>query len=105
MLHYNRIRKKIDTSFSGFNIVFGMDHPVIVSNKPRAVFNSPLLNAVVSNMDDMEPLKEELDDFVEPVLRENPNRFTLCPIMKPKLFQKYKDHVSVFWTPEEIDLA
>jgi ribonucleoside-diphosphate reductase beta chain len=25
--------------------------------------------------------------------------------MKPKLFQKYKDHVSVFWTPEEIDLA
>ena len=105
MNHYNRIRKKIDTSFSGFNIVFGMDHPVIVSNKPRAVFNSPLLNAVVSNMDDMEPLKEELDDFVEPVLRENPNRFTLFPIMKPKLFQKYKDHVSVFWTPEEIDLA
>jgi ribonucleoside-diphosphate reductase beta chain len=25
--------------------------------------------------------------------------------MKPKLFQKYKQHVSVFWTPEEIDLA
>lgn len=94
-----------DTSFSGFNTVFGMDHPVIASNKPRGVFNSPLLNALVSNMDDMEPLKEELDDFIEPVLRENPNRFTLFPIMKPKLFQKYKDHVSVFWTPEEIDLA
>jgi ribonucleoside-diphosphate reductase beta chain len=55
-------------------------------------------------VDDIEPLKE-VDDFVEPILRENPNRFTLFPIMKPKLFQKYKDHVSVFWTPEEIDLA
>jgi len=102
---YPRIRKMNDTSFSGFNTVFGMDHPVIVSNKSRSAFNSPLLNAVISHMDDMEPLKEELDDFIEPVLRENPNRFTLFPIMKPKLFQKYKDHVSVFWTPEEIDLA
>ena len=108
MFHYNRIRKMNDTSFSGFNTVFGMDHPVIASNKPlaaRCAFNSPILNALVSNMDDMEPLKEELDDFIEPILRENPNRFTLFPIMKPKLFQKYKDHVSVFWTPEEIDLA
>jgi ribonucleoside-diphosphate reductase beta chain len=25
--------------------------------------------------------------------------------MKPKLFQKYKNHLAVFWTPEEIDLA
>jgi ribonucleoside-diphosphate reductase beta chain len=43
--------------------------------------------------------------FVEPILRENPNRFTLFPIMKPKLFQKYKNHLSVFWVAEEIDLA
>lgn len=42
---------------------------------------------------------------LEPILQENPTRFTLFPIMKPKLFQKYKQHVSVFWTPEEIDLA
>jgi ribonucleoside-diphosphate reductase beta chain len=52
----------------------------------------------------MEPLSLEAA-FVEPILRENPNRFTLFPIMKPKLFQKYKQQVSVFWTPEEIDLA
>jgi ribonucleoside-diphosphate reductase beta chain len=25
--------------------------------------------------------------------------------MKPKLYQKYKQHVAVFWTPEEVDLA
>jgi ribonucleoside-diphosphate reductase beta chain len=96
-----------DTSFSGFNIVFGMDLPIIVPSKPlstRCAFNSPLLRALASHVDDIEPLKE-VDDFIEPILRENPNRFTLFPIMKPKLFQKYKDHVSVFWTPEEIDLA
>ena len=107
MMHYNKISRMDDTSFSGFNIVFGMDLPVIVPSKPlstRCAFNSPLLRALASHVDDIEPLKE-VDDFVEPILRENPNRFTLFPIMKPKLFQKYKDHVSVFWTPEEIDLA
>lgn len=104
---YNRISRMDDTSFSGFNIVFGMDLPIIVPSKPlsaRCAFNSPLLRALASHVDDIEPLKE-VDDFIEPILRENPNRFTLFPIMKPKLFQKYKDHVSVFWTPEEIDLA
>ena len=106
-IHCNRNGRMDDTSFSGFNIVFGMDLPVIVPSKPlasRCAFNSPLLRALASHVDDIEPLKE-VDDFIEPILRENPNRFTLFPIMKPKLFQKYKDHVSVFWTPEEIDLA
>ena len=85
-----------------------MDHPVIVPSKPsRSAFNSPLLRALNNQMEDMEPLEDAMSksDSVEPILRENPNRFTLFPIMKPKLFQKYKNHVSVFWTPEEIDLA
>jgi ribonucleoside-diphosphate reductase beta chain len=42
---------------------------------------------------------------VEPILKENPLRFTLFPISKPKLFAKYKQHLAVFWTPEEVDLA
>lgn len=56
----------------------------------------------MNEVDGIVPLEET---FVEPILRENPNRFTLFPIMKPKLFQKYKNHLAVFWTPEEIDLA
>ena len=92
-----------DTSFSGFNIVFGMDLPTVVPGNPRCAFSSPLLRALRGNVDVFEPLKEQ-DDFVEPILRENPNRFTLFPIMKPKLFQQYKNHVSVFWTPEEVTL-
>jgi len=90
--------------FSGCNI--GMDSPVVastVSTASNTTFASPSLQAkqaVISAVDEL-----ALDDFVEPILRENPNRFTLFPIMKPKLFQKYKQHVSVFWTTEEIDLA
>lgn len=90
--------------FSGCNI--GMDSPVVastVSTGTNASFASPSLQAkqaVIAAVDEL-----ALDDFVEPILRENPNRFTLFPIMKPKLFQKYKQHVSVFWTTEEIDLA
>jgi len=45
------------------------------------------------------------DAFIEPILKPNPHRFTLFPIEKPKLFQKYQDHLAVFWTVEEIDLA
>ena len=48
---------------------------------------------------------ESNDAFIEPILKPNPHRFTLFPIEKPKLFQKYKDHLAVFWTVEEIDLA
>ncbi len=41
----------------------------------------------------------------EPILTENPHRFTIFPIQKPKLFADYKNHVAVFWTPEEIDFG
>ena len=41
----------------------------------------------------------------EPLLVPNPMRFTLFPIQNHKLYQKYKNHVAVFWTPEEVDLS
>jgi ribonucleoside-diphosphate reductase beta chain len=87
------------SSFSGFNI--GMELPVAAS--PTFTHRSPAYHAKQAKMEMMDHL--ELEPFVEPILRENPNRFTLFPIIKPKLYQKYKNHVSVFWTPEEIDLA
>jgi ribonucleoside-diphosphate reductase beta chain len=72
----------------------------------RFPFNSPLMKVqskkVEEEIEDLETKKEE---FIEPILKENPTRFTLFPIMKPKLYQKYKNHVSVFWTTEEIDLG
>jgi len=68
--------------------------------KFRSPYNSPVIKG---KSDEIEQI--ELDSFVEPILQENPTRFTLFPIMKPKLFQKYKNHISVFWTTEEIDLS
>ena len=84
-----------------------MENP-IQSPKSRSAFNSPSFKAKTSKLEDiesLEQLQDSKDDFIEPILKENPTRFTLFPIQKPKLFQKYKNHVSVFWTPEEIDLA
>lgn len=42
---------------------------------------------------------------LEPMLQENPTRFTLFPIQKNNLYRKYKDHISVFWHSDEVDLS
>jgi ribonucleotide reductase beta subunit family protein with ferritin-like domain len=89
--------------FSGFTTVYEME-------SSRSVIQSPVFtaksvsSATITAIPALEPVTVE-DTFVEPILKENPTRFTLFPIMKPKLYKKYKDHVSVFWTTEEIDLA
>ena len=87
--------------FSGCSI--GMESPLVVAS-PLLMGRSPAQKAKQAALDEVESLSLD-SDFIEPILRENPNRFTLFPIMKPKLFQQYKNHVAVFWTPEEIDLA
>ena len=42
---------------------------------------------------------------IELLTQENPNRFVLFPICYHDIWEKYKDHMSVFWTVEEIDLS
>lgn len=44
-------------------------------------------------------------DHLEPILRENPNRFVLLPIKYPTVWEWYKKAEASFWTAEEIDLA
>lgn len=44
-------------------------------------------------------------ELQEPILVENPNRFTLFPVVKPELYKKYKDHIAVFWHADEVDLS
>ncbi len=44
------------------------------------------------------------DDFVEPILKENPHRFVLFPIKHDKIWKMYKQAVASFWTAEEMDL-
>ena len=92
--------------FSGLNIVSEMDSLVsIPSSSSRFVFNSPASKALVDQMADLPPISLQEEDHVEPILKENANRFTLFPIMKPKLYQKYKNHLSTFWVVEEVDLS
>ena len=41
----------------------------------------------------------------EPLLTANEERFVIFPIKHHDIWAKYKQHMSVFWTPEEIDLS
>ena len=49
--------------------------------------------------------KRKKRESEEPLLQENPNRFVIFPIQHHDLWKMYKDHVSVFWRPEEVDLS
>ena len=42
---------------------------------------------------------------VEPILKENPNRFVLFPIQHDDIWAFYKKSEASFWTAEEIDLS
>ena len=41
----------------------------------------------------------------EPMLDATDDRFVIFPIRHPDVWAKYKQHMAVFWTPEEIDLS
>ncbi len=42
---------------------------------------------------------------MDPILKENESRFVLFPIQYTSIWEMYKNHMAVFWTAEEIDLA
>jgi len=44
-------------------------------------------------------------DFVEPILRENKDRFVVFPIKYDDIWKMYKQAEASFWTAEEIDLG
>lgn len=113
-------------SFSGSSTLVGMTEEVSTTVKTSVFGNtihkndikggaspasSPALRSRKVSVSCPEPPQMTLDggesasSFIEPILRENPNRFTLFPIAKPKLFSKYKHALSVFWVPEEVDLS
>lgn len=50
-------------------------------------------------------LEEYLEERFEPLLDENPNRFTIFPLKHHNLWQLYKKSQMSNWTAEEIDLS
>merc|ERR1719479_867400 len=45
------------------------------------------------------------DDELEPLLKDNPDRYVMFPIQDDDIWQMYKKHMASFWTAEEIDLS
>lgn len=45
------------------------------------------------------------DEHLEPILKENPERFVLFPIKYPIVWEMYKRAEASFWTAEEVDLG
>lgn len=67
-------------------------------------------DAVINPMDaaqlrDAAIAKRRKREAEEPILQANPHRFVIFPIQHHDLWKMYKDHVSVFWRPEEVDLS
>ena len=43
--------------------------------------------------------------FVEPLLKDNDNRYVMFPIKDKDIWQMYKKQEDLFWRAEEIDLS
>lgn len=48
---------------------------------------------------------EKTPKLKEPLLDPTEDRFVIFPIRHSDVWEKYKQHMAVFWTPEEIDLS
>ena len=42
---------------------------------------------------------------MEPILKDNPNRFVIFPIQHDDIWEFYKMQQSAIWTAEELDLS
>ena len=60
-------------------------------------------NIFFSNVSKLDKISNTNDE--EEILRENPNRFTVFPVTYNEIWRHYKQAVSCFWTPEEIDFS
>jgi ribonucleoside-diphosphate reductase beta chain len=80
------------------------------ANEAEATKPSPGLRSRKSsagNQADVEALPplEAAKPLPEPLLTDSEDRFVIFPLRHTDLWAKYKQHMSVFWTPEEIDLS
>ena len=76
-----------------------------VDPAPSIDTTSAIATASAAQTHDINVAKRKKRDLEEPLLTTNPNRFVIFPIQHDDLWKKYKDHISVFWRPEEVDLS
>jgi ribonucleoside-diphosphate reductase beta chain len=97
-----------------------MPPPSKMLSSGRSAFNSPALSATKSPLqkgtETSAPPPLDLSSVAsapsapaqplpEAMLTENPHRHVIFPIEHGDIWAKYKQHMSVFWIPEEIDLS
>lgn len=79
--------------------------------KTLLTMTHPLHNEQSSSTDAMEQIDETTNvsanvaESMEPILKENKQRFVLFPINYPKIWDMYKQAEASFWTAEELDFA
>ena len=77
--------------------------------KPKASMPIPSLDdsAAATGPVEAEGPTKSLVTFTtpEPLLTPTDDRFVIFPIRHHDIWTKYKQHMAVFWTPEEIDLS
>jgi len=71
-------------------------------SSPDKVFSRILSEVMIFKHDDPENRVVPSD---EPILREDPNRFCLFPIVYHDIWRAYKNHKNSFWTAEELDFG
>lgn len=60
-------------------------------------------NTPIHNSTDM--TLSSTDNFVEPILKEDPNRYVMFPIQHDDIWKMYKKQMDCFWREEEVDLS
>jgi ribonucleotide reductase beta subunit family protein with ferritin-like domain len=74
-----------------------LDHDILANIPPIA---TPLIDISGSSAPTLVAFT-----IPEPLLTPTDDRFVIFPIRHPDIWEKYKQHMAVFWTPEEIDLS
>jgi ribonucleoside-diphosphate reductase beta chain len=82
-----------------------MNTETSVDPTPSIIISSTAVTSSAAQIHDINVAKRKKRDNEEPLLTTNPNRFVIFPIQHDDLWKMYKDHISVFWRPEEIDLS
>ena len=71
--------------------------PALVKEEPTPLTLLPTGDAAKDS--------EKSPKLKEPLLDPTEDRFVIFPIRHSDVWEKYKQHMAVFWTPEEIDLS
>jgi len=117
----NSVQPKMEVSFSQDVLTdtkTTVDRPNSAGRKPRSrstdltkppAKKSPALKAAPAPVAAPDAAADGDADMPvlqpEPLLTASDDRFVIFPIKHPDIWEKYKQHMAVFWTPEEIDLS